>query len=90
MAGTEGKSRRMEALRIKLQGGDDSVQGSVEYRAHVQDYGWMAWKKDGELAGTQGQSKRMEAVEIRLTGELAEQYDIYYRDIFRIMDGWTG
>lgn len=79
MAGTEGKSRRMEALRIKLQGGDDSVQGSVEYRAHVQDYGWMAWKKDGELAGTQGQSKRMEAVEIRLTGELAEQYDIYYR-----------
>ena len=57
MAGTEGKYRRMEALRIKLQGGEESVQGSVEYRAHVQDYGWMAWKKDGELAGTQGQSK---------------------------------
>lgn len=66
MAGTEGKSRRMEALRIKLQGGDESVQGSVEYRAHVQDYGWMAWKKDGELAGTQGQSKRMESCMIRL------------------------
>ena len=79
LAGTEGKYRRMEALRIKLQGGEDAVQGSVEYRAHVQDYGWMDWKKDGELAGTQGQSKRMEAIEIRLTGELAEQYDIYYR-----------
>lgn len=66
MAGTEGKYRRMEALRIKLQGGEESVQGSVEYRAHVQDYGWMAWKKDGELAGTQGQSKRMESCMIRL------------------------
>lgn len=79
LCGTEGQSRRMEAIRIKLQDGENKITGGVEYRAHVQDYGWMNWVKNGELCGTEGKSKRMEAIEIRLTGELAEQYDIYYR-----------
>jgi hypothetical protein len=26
--------------------------GSVEYRCHVQDYGWLKWTKDGGLCGT--------------------------------------
>lgn len=79
LCGTEGKSRRMEAIRIQLQDGENLIPGGVEYRAHVQDYGWMDWAADGEVCGTEGESKRMEAIEIRLTGELADQYDIYYR-----------
>jgi hypothetical protein len=74
-SGTSGQSRRMEAIRIKL----NNLAGGIEYCTHVQDIGWMDWAADGVLSGTTGQSKRMEAIKIRLTGDAAEKYDIYYR-----------
>ncbi|MBM6948828.1 NlpC/P60 family protein [Mordavella massiliensis] len=76
-AGITGKSKRMEAIKIKLP--DSEYEGGIEYQTHVQTYGWQGWKKDGELAGTTGQSKRLEAIQIRLTGDMAEYYDVYYR-----------
>ena len=39
---------------------------SVEYRVHIQDYGWMEWKKDDEKAGKPGFEKRIEAIQIRI------------------------
>jgi uncharacterized protein YjdB len=39
----------------------------------------MSWVTDGNLSGTSGQSKRLEAINIRLTGEMAVQFDVYYR-----------
>lgn len=33
----------------------------------------------GETAGTTGQNKRIEAIKIWLTGEIEEEYDVYYR-----------
>lgn len=67
----------MEALKVKLE--DANCEGSVEYRTHVENKGWLDWVKDGELSGTSGESLRMEAVQLKLTGEIAEKYDIYYR-----------
>ena len=78
MAGTSGKSLRLEAIKIKLENQDYS--GDIEYRTHIQNIGWeKEFKKNNELSGTSGQSLRLEAIEIKLTGELAEHYDIYYR-----------
>ena len=37
-AGTTGRSLRMEAVRIGLNGG--SVSGGIEYRTHIQNFGW--------------------------------------------------
>ncbi len=75
MSGTSGESKRLEGIRIKI----DGVEGlGVEYRTHVQTYGWQDYVKDDAMAGTSGESKRLEAVNIRLTGELADDYDIYY------------
>lgn len=74
-AGTSGRSLRVEALKIHING--DSNLG-VTYQAHVQDYGWMNWVSDGQVAGTSGQSKRVEAIRISLTGADAANYDIYY------------
>ena len=63
IAGTEGQSKRIEAIKIKLEG----MEGySVEYRVHIQGIGWQKWKKNGEIAGTEGQSKRIEAIQIRI------------------------
>ena len=63
MAGTTGKSKRMEAIRIRLKNANDYT---VRYRVHVQDYGWMDWHSDGEIAGTVGESKRIEAIQIEV------------------------
>ena len=77
LSGTEGESRRLEAIRIKMS--DSLPIGDITYRTHVQDYGWLNWVSNGELSGTEGKAKRLEAIEIKLTGDLAQQYDIYYR-----------
>lgn len=39
----------------------------------------MSWVKGGKLSGTSGKSLRMEAIQLKLTGDLAKEYDIYYR-----------
>lgn len=75
MAGTQGRSLRLEALRASVAG----VSGGIQYRAHVQSIGWQSWKKDGAIAGTEGQGLRMEALEVQLTGAIASSYDVYYR-----------
>ena len=46
-----GQSKLMEASKISV---DSSLQGNVEYRVHVQTYGWQNWQKDGQEAGTVG------------------------------------
>ena len=78
LAGTSGRSLRVEGFKISLTG-DDIPAGSIEYQTHVQNIGWQGWVKDGALAGTTGKSLRVEAIKIRLTGELADAYDIYYQ-----------
>lgn len=75
MAGTQGRSLRLEALRASVAG----VSGGIQYRAHVQSIGWQGWEKDGAIAGTEGQGLRMEALEVQLTGAIASSYDVYYR-----------
>ena len=75
MAGTQGRSLRLEALRASVAG----VNGGLQYRAHVQNIGWQSWEKDGAIAGTEGQGLRMEALQIQLTGAVASSYDVYYR-----------
>ena len=78
IAGTTGKSLRMESVRLTVDGA--SAAGGIEYRSHVQRKGWeKTWAKDGAMAGTEGKSRRMEAVQIRLWGDMAEKYDVYYR-----------
>lgn len=78
MAGTQGQSLRMEAMKIYLNN-PDGIEGSIRYKAHVQNIGWQDWTENGEIAGTTGQDLRMEAIQIELTGAMAEKYDIYYR-----------
>lgn len=76
-AGTEGECKRMESIRMRL---PSSVNSSIQYRSHVQDIGWeKKWASNGSLSGTEGQCKRLEAIQIKLSGDVAENYDVYYR-----------
>lgn len=65
MAGTSGRAKRLEAIRIALIG-EMAEHYDVYYRVHAQTYGWLAWAKNGEAAGTAGLSKRLEGIQIVL------------------------
>ena len=77
MSGTNGQSKRLEAIQIKVL--NKAYPGNIEYRTHVEDYGWMSYVKNDAMSGTAHEAKRLEAIQIRLTGELASHYDVYYR-----------
>lgn len=84
LSGTEGKSYRLEAIRIKINNLPEGIR--VAYRTHIQDIGWQGWKYDGELAGTEGQGKRLEAIEVKLLNAPSEyhvEYRVHVQDI-----GW--
>ena len=85
MAGTKGKSLRLEAIKIRVNGG--GLKGGIEYAAHVQNEGWQDYVSDGAMAGTKGKSLRVEAIKIRLTGELADKYSVEYRTHVQ-NEGW--
>lgn len=53
-------------------------EGLVNYRTHVQTYGWQDFKCDGEMSGTSGQSKRLECIEIYL-GDTGYEGGVIYR-----------
>lgn len=56
-----------------------TVKGlSVQYRTHVQTYGWQNYVSDGAMSGTQGQAKRLEGINIRLVNQ-GYSGDIQYR-----------
>ncbi len=87
-SGTTGKSKRLEAIQIKLVNAPYS--GSIQYKTHIQNIGWETnWKENGSTSGTTGKSLRLEAIQIRLTGEMADRYDIYYR-VHAQNYGWLG
>lgn len=91
LIGTTGEKKRMEGIRLKIQGTgrNDCPAGGIRYRVHVQNLGWQNWTENGKLAGTTGKSLRMEAIQIELTGDLANYYDIYYSVHVQQL-GWLG
>ena len=77
-AGTAGYGKHLEAIEIQLVSKGEAAPGAtdqpfrqalVSYQTHVQDYGWQAEKKDGEMSGTTGESKRLEAIRIRFQNQ---------------------
>lgn len=84
--GTTGIAKRIEGISLAVS--DPLLSGGMEYRVHVQSYGWQPYHSNGEFAGTSGESKRLEAIQIHLTGELANTYNLYYRTHIQ-KKGWT-
>lgn len=98
-AGTEGLSQRLEAIEIKVVKKTDNVifnttrpfvsaygTGEINYRTHVQDYGWQGYVSDGTVSGTQGQAKRLEGINIRLGANMPDGSVVYSTHIQG--DGW--
>lgn len=69
LAGTQGQSKRIEAIQIALTG-DLAQQYDVYYRVHVEQIGWMNWVKgsedDSSWTGSNGLGLEVEAIEIQM------------------------
>jgi len=73
-AGTEGQSRVLEGIQIKLSGSNLPAGAEIEYRTHVKNTGWEKnWATDGRSAGSQG----LDAIQIRLVS--MPGYSVEYR-----------
>lgn len=88
--GDDSSANHIEGICIQTSFDEQQkIEGSLVYQAHVSDIGWQEEVSDGKLAGTTGRNKAIEALKIRLTGQLEEQYDVYYR-VCIDKKGWLG
>lgn len=81
------QGRQFEAIRANL--GTSRYTGGIQYDSHIADSGWTRTVSNGAISGTTGQNRSLQAFSFQLTGELAENYDIYYRAFVRSR-GWLG
>ncbi|MBO0461690.1 MULTISPECIES: glucosaminidase domain-containing protein [unclassified Enterococcus] len=84
LSGTTGRVLPVEALRLNL---NSSLQGAIEYTSYVEQNGWQNWVTQGNISGTVGQAKQIEGIKLRLTGQLSNQFNIFYRVHVKNM-GW--
>lgn len=62
-SGTTGKNRRLEAIQVKLTG-SEADNYDIYYCAHVQNFGWLNWAKNGAYAGSSSYGYRIEAIKM--------------------------
>lgn len=62
-AGTTGRARAVEALRVRLSA-DLSERYTVWYRVHSAEFGWLGWARDGAEAGSAGYGRAAQAVQV--------------------------
>ncbi len=65
LGGTKGKSLRVEALKLWLDG-DLEKNFDIYYRLHIQTIGWLGWAKNREEAGSADFGRRVESIQIAL------------------------
>lgn len=91
-AGTTGRAKRVEALKINLlsQDGTPLRNDSISVQSHISGIGWESQPVgNGQTSGTVGQSRAIEAIKLSLSGGLSDSYDIWYR-VHSANVGWLG
>ncbi len=75
ISGSIGLNRSLSFIRVRL---SDTEYGNIAYRTYTQNGGWEnAYRTN---ASNSGRSEDViQALEMKLSGELAEQYDLYYQ-----------
>ena len=83
-SGTASYAKRLEGIEVVLVEKNAEAPGEtqgtyysprIQYRTHVQSYGWQGIKADGATSGTSGKAKRLEAIRINLYDKEDLGYD---------------
>ena len=75
ISGSIGLNRSLSFIRVRL---SDTAYGEIAYRTYTQNGGWENdYRRDAVNSGKSGDV--IQAIKIKLSGELADQYDVYYQ-----------
>lgn len=66
------------AIWASLENQPIGMTGTIEYQVNLSGFGWMNWCEHATEAGNSADNFPLESVKMRLTGQVGEQYDIYY------------
>lgn len=66
------------AVAASLRNQPEGMTGTLSYQVNLSGSGWMEWTENGAACGGTETDMPLEAVRFRLTGQLSENYDIYY------------
>lgn len=66
------------AIQATLQNQPAGMSGTIAYQVNLSGFGWLDWQENFVEAGDSAGNMPLEAVKVALTGQLAEQYDVYY------------
>lgn len=66
------------AIWVQLDNQPEGMTGTVTYQVNLSGSGWLDWKENATEAGDSAGNMPLEAVKIDLTGQLKENYDVYY------------
>lgn len=66
------------AIRASLENQPEGMTGTISYQVNLSGSGWLDWQENWAQAGATDTDMPLEAVRMTLTGQLAENYDLYY------------
>ena len=90
--GKRESGKGLQAININLSMNDKSVSGSLEYRIYVNKKGWQPWTANGMITGMLTMPNQISGVQMRLTGDLANEYGVWYSawtDLHKDRQGWV-
>lgn len=82
--GTDNAYRRapadsyVTAMKASLRNQPQGMTGTIAYQVNLSGSGWLDWQENYGQAGAMDTNKPLEAVRMKLTGQLTENFDIYY------------
>ena len=76
------------AVAASLENQPEGMTGTIAYQVNLSGSGWMDWQENLGEAGATETDKPLEAVRMQLTGQLSENYDLYYSVLQN--GSWTG
>ncbi len=73
-----GNGSYVTAIRASLLGQPDGMSGTLSYQVNLSGTGWLSWQENMTPNGSTETDMPLEAVRMAFTGQLAENYDLYY------------
>ena len=87
ISGTTGKSKPLEAVKIRLDG-NIAQHYDIAYQVYISGIGWLDWAYNGEITGNIGYNNQIEAIKIELRDKLEntieDNRNIYAEEELRI------
>ena len=66
------------AMKASLRNQPQGMTGTIIYQVNLSGSGWLDWQENYGQAGSADTNKPLEAVRMELTGQLTENFDLYY------------